>query len=67
MKKLLALLLALTGFALVSCNRGGGYETYYGTINAPYEEKTTVSDSSSTLSPEETDMNAIITENTSEE
>lgn len=66
MKKILALLLAFTGFAAVSCDNSG-FECYYGGPDVPYEEKTAVNDSSATLSPEETDMDAVITENTSEE
>ena len=66
MKKILALFLALIGFAAVSCDRGN-FETYYGIPNSPYEEKTAVNDNSATLSPAETDLNAVVTENTSEE
>ena len=39
MKKSLALLLALLGFAATSCDRGGDYQTYYGTRVATFEEK----------------------------
>ena len=66
MKKILALLLALTGFAAMSCDRGS-YESYYGTINPPYEEKSAVNDNSTTSNPEETDMEVLNTGNTSEE
>lgn len=39
MKKLLALLLALLGFAATSCNRGGDIQTEYGIPVATFEEK----------------------------
>ena len=67
MKKLLVFLLALTGFASVSCDRSGEYELYYGTINATYEEKTAVNDNSATPSPYGTDIDDVITEITTEE
>lgn len=67
MKKILAFLLVLTGFAAVSCDRGGNFETEYGMPITPYEEKTAVNDSNATLSPEGTGMDAVVTENTSEE
>lgn len=39
MKKLLALLLALLGFAATSCDRGGDIQTEYGIRVATFEEK----------------------------
>ena len=39
MKKLLALLLALLGFAAISCDRNEDYQCYYGTRVATFEEK----------------------------
>ena len=67
MKKLLVFLLALIGFASVSCDRSGDYETYYGTVNAPYEEKTAVNENSATPSPSGTDIDDVITEIPTEE
>jgi hypothetical protein len=51
MKKLLAFLLALTGFAFVSCN--DDFETDYGIRVATYEEKTTVDDNCSAITSEQ--------------
>ncbi len=39
MRKLLALLLALLGFAAISCDRNEDYQCYYGTRVATFEEK----------------------------
>ena len=44
MKKLLALLLALLGFAATSCDRNEDYQCYYGTRVATFEEKETTDD-----------------------
>ncbi|MBO7494565.1 MAG: hypothetical protein J6T87_10525 [Bacteroidales bacterium] len=44
MKKLLALLLALLGFASTSCDRNEDYQCYYGTRVATFEEKETTDD-----------------------
>ena len=51
MKKLLAFLLALTGFAFVSCNND--IETEYGIRVATYDEKTAVDDNCSAITPEQ--------------
>ncbi|MBR4648250.1 MAG: hypothetical protein IKO75_14160 [Bacteroidales bacterium] len=67
MKKLLVFLLTLIGFASVSCDRSGDYESYYGTVNVPYEEKTAVNDNSATPSPYGTDIDDVITEIPTEE
>ena len=51
MKKLLAFLLALTGFAFVSCNND--IETEYGIRVATYEEKAALDDNCSAITPEQ--------------
>ena len=51
MKKLLAFLLALTGFAFVSCNND--IETEYGIRVATYDEKTAVDDNCPAITPEQ--------------
>lgn len=57
----------MIGFASVSCDRSGDYESYYGTVNVPYEEKTAVNDNSATPSPYGTDIDDVITEIPTEE
>ena len=44
MRKLLALLLALLGFAAISCDRNEDFQCDYGTRVATFEEKETTDD-----------------------
>ena len=62
MKKILALLLALVGFAAVSCD----HRCYYGTPEDTFEEKSAVCDDICTNANEDIAINAAVSENTSE-